>query len=284
MGEEAKQEEVKAETKPEVEKKAEEKKEESKPPSPVVLFVDLHCVGCAKKIERSLMRYRDMAQNQITVKGVVDPQALCMLIQKKTKRRASVLSPMPAAEGEQPTPQLVTSQVSGLTTIELNVNMHWVQSAEADSVTSKVTVTGTMDAQHLVDYVYRRTKKQAQVVPQPEPPADPEPKPEPEKTQEKKEGDINAAEETPKAEEKIEENAEKAPEEENKSEDSNGGTGKDEKVDQSKEDIINVEELKIHEEIRNARMMYYYPPLYHIERIPPPQIFSDENPNACCIS
>ncbi|KAK7856333.1 heavy metal-associated isoprenylated plant protein 9 [Quercus suber] len=32
------------------------------------------------------------------------------------------------------------------------------------------------------------------------------------------------------------------------------------------------------------RMMYYYQPVYVIERIPPPQLFSDENPNACCIS
>lgn len=40
------------------EEKAEEKKEEPKPPSPFVLFVDLHCVGCAKKIERTLLRIR----------------------------------------------------------------------------------------------------------------------------------------------------------------------------------------------------------------------------------
>lgn len=40
------------------EKPAEEKKEEPKPPSPCVLFVDLHCVGCAKKIERSIMKMR----------------------------------------------------------------------------------------------------------------------------------------------------------------------------------------------------------------------------------
>lgn len=40
------------------EKPAEEQKEEPKPPSPFVLFVDLHCVGCAKKIEKSIMRMR----------------------------------------------------------------------------------------------------------------------------------------------------------------------------------------------------------------------------------
>lgn len=51
------QEQAKAETKPE-EKKTEEKKEEPKPPSPFVLFVDLHCVGCAKKIERSILNIK----------------------------------------------------------------------------------------------------------------------------------------------------------------------------------------------------------------------------------
>lgn len=42
------------------EAKPEEKKEEEllKPPPPFVLHVDLHCVGCAKKIARSIMRIR----------------------------------------------------------------------------------------------------------------------------------------------------------------------------------------------------------------------------------
>ena len=43
--------------------KAEEKKEEKteeKPPLPFVLFVDLHCVGCAKKIEKSLSNIRGL--------------------------------------------------------------------------------------------------------------------------------------------------------------------------------------------------------------------------------
>lgn len=45
--------EEKKEEKPPVEEK---KEEEPKPPPPFVLFIDLHCVGCAKKIEKSLMR------------------------------------------------------------------------------------------------------------------------------------------------------------------------------------------------------------------------------------
>lgn len=242
MGEEAKQEQAKAEAKPEEkkeenveekeEKPAEEaKKEEPKPPSPFVLSVDLHCVGCAKKIERSIMKIRgvegvvmDMAQNQVTIKGIVEPQAVCNKIMKKTRRRAKILSPLPENEGE-PMPQVVASQVSGLTTVELDINMHCdacaeqlkkmilkmrgVQTAVTDLSTSKVTVTGTMEANKLVDYVYRRTKKQAKIVPQPEP----EPEPEPAKVEEK------PAEEAKPAEEKKEEQKEEEkPAEEDKKE------------------------------------------------------------------
>lgn len=152
MGEEVRQEQAKAEEKKEEkveekkkEKPAEEVKKEPKPPSPLVLYVNLHCVGCAKKLEKSIMKIRgmfislyqiiiiflvyfiltisnglkfagvegitiDMPQNQLTIKGIVEPQAVCEKIMKKTKRIAKVLSPLPATEGE-PMPEVVTSQV-----------------------------------------------------------------------------------------------------------------------------------------------------------------------------
>nr|XP_023892079.1 heavy metal-associated isoprenylated plant protein 9 isoform X2 [Quercus suber]POF21599.1 heavy metal-associated isoprenylated plant protein 9 [Quercus suber] len=339
MGEEVKQEQAKAEAKPEEKKeeKAEEKKEEEpKPPAPLVLYVDLHCVGCAKKIEKSIMKIRgvegveiDMAKNEVTIKGIVEPQAVCTKIMKKTKRRAKVLSPLPASAGE-------------LKTVELNVNMHCeacaeelkkkilkmrgVQTAVTEFSTGKVVVTGTMDENKLVDYVYRRTKKQARIVPQPVP--------EPEKKEENKEGEKPAAEEAKPEEKKEEEKPpeekkeeEKPPEEAKKEEgnkdgnkgesNENKGGGGEEKKEEAKkegEEIVvinnNIDEegmkrmmyyyrpdideegMKrmmyyyrpdINEE-GMKRMMYYYQPVYVIERIPPPQLFSDENPNACCIS
>lgn len=326
MGEEAKQEQPKVEAKPEAEEKkeekpaeekpteekeekpaeekpAEEKKEEPKPPSPCVLFVDLHCVGCAKKIERSIMKMRgvegvviDMVKNEVTIKGIVEPQAICNTITKKTKRRAKVISPLPAAEGE-PIPEVVNSQVSGPVTVELNVNMHCeacaqqlkrkilqmrgVQTAVTELTTGKVIVTGTMDANKLVDYVYRRTKKQAKIVPQPEP------EPEPEKEQENKEVEKPAAEKA-KPEEKKEE--EKPPEEPKKEESEGASDNNNEKKEEKggeeakkEENMVVVNNI---DEEGLKRMMYYYPyqPLYVIERIPAPQLFSDENPNACCIS
>ncbi|KAJ6340757.1 hypothetical protein OIU77_008499 [Salix suchowensis] len=309
MGEEAKPEQASSEPKPEekkeekVEEKKEEKpaeeakKEEPKPPSPFVLFVDLHCVGCAKKIERSIMKIRgvegvvmDMAQNQVTIKGIVEPQAVCSKIMKKTKRRAKVLSPLPENEG-QPMPQVVVSQVSGLSTVELDINMHCdacaeqlkkiilkmrgVQTAVTDLSTGKVTVTGTMEANKLVDYVYRRTKKIAKIVPQPEP--------EPAKVEKKP-----AEEAKPAKEKKEEEKAEEKPAEEAKKE--GEGTGENPEKNEKKEDegqkeVVENNDIVNTDEENMKRMMHYYgQPLYVIERIPPPQLFSDENPNACCIS
>ncbi|KAL6127312.1 hypothetical protein ACLB2K_075353 [Fragaria x ananassa] len=306
MGEETKPEEAKVEeVKPEekAEEKAEEKKEEKaaqeekkeepKPPAPFVLYVDLHCVGCAKKIERSIMKIRgvegvliDMAKNEVTIKGIVEPQAVCNKIIKRTKRKAKVLSPLPAAEGE-PIPEVVASQVSGLTTVELQVNMHCeacaeqlkekilkmrgVQNAVTDHNSGKVTVTGTMDGDELVDYVYRRTKKQAKIVPQPEP--------EPEK---KEEAAAEKPEEEAKPEEKKEENAEKKEEEkpaEEAKKEEEGGAGGGEKEEHNNDVVQGIPE----EELKRM-MQHYCQPLYVYERIPPPQLFSDENPNACCIS
>ncbi|KAG2301263.1 hypothetical protein Bca4012_059460 [Brassica carinata] len=261
----------------------EEEKQPPPSPPPFILYVDLHCVGCAKKIERSILKIRgveevvmNMTENQVTIKGVLDPQAVCNKIKKKTKRMAKVLSPLPAAEGE-PLPPTINSQVSGLTTVELNVNMHCqacadqlkkkilkmrgVQTTVTEYTTGKVIVTGTMDEEKLVDYVYRRTKKQARIVPQP----DPEPDEKPAAEEEKKEESGGEGPEKP---------AETEGEKEKKEEEEDCG-GEEREV---------TEEMAAAEEEGMKRMMYYYQPLYVIERVPPPQLFSDENPNACCIS
>ncbi|XP_072986167.1 uncharacterized protein [Typha latifolia] len=333
MGE-AKQEEVKAETKPEEEKKeekkekqeekAEEKKEAAKPspPPPVVLSMDLHCVGCAKKIERSILKCRgveevtvDMVQNQITVKGIVEPQALCNRIQKKTMRKVRVLSPLPPAEGDSKPEVAVNSQVSGLATVELRVNMHCeacaqqlqrkilkmrgVQSVETNLSSGKVTVTGTMNGDKIVEYIHRRTGKLASIIPPPP------------KEEEKKEEGEKKGEEKPPEGEKKEEKAEEKKEEEKPPEQQEGNAedGKKEGEDkggseeQKKEgevvvttnNMISEEDMVkkmvywnggiITEEEMARRMMMHWMPVYFVERPPPPpQLFSDENPNACCIS
>lgn len=150
---------------------------------------------------------------------------------------------------------------------------------ETELSSGKVTVTGTMDGEKLVDYVYRRTRKQAKIVPQPEPekPAEEAAKPEEEKPpaaeekkeegggEEKKEGEAAAAADAP------------PPPPEDQKKDGGDAEAKEEEIV-----MINT----INDEQIMQRMMYtsHYQPVYMIERIPAPQLFSDENPNACVIS
>ena len=180
-----------------------------------------------------------------------------------------------------------------------------VQTAVAEFSTRKVTVTGTMDANKLVDYVYKRTKKQAKIVPKPENKEGEKPADEEEAKPKENEGEKAAAEEEAKpeggntaAEEaKPEENEgekaaaeEEAKPEENKKEEEKPTEepkkeegGEESKEETKKEEsgaVVNIDEEGM------KRMMYYREnlPLYMIEHAYAPQLFSDENPNGCSIS
>ncbi|KAJ3678475.1 hypothetical protein LUZ60_002278 [Juncus effusus] len=241
--EEKKEEEKKEEPKAEEEKKEEEKKTEEPPapPPPVILQVDLHCIGCARKIERCILRCKgvegvevEMGKNLVTIKGIVDPEAVCKRIEKKTMRKAKIISPIlppppPAdqADAAAVKPQMVLSQVSDATTIELKVNMHCeacaqqlqrkikkmrgVQNVETNLVAAQVKVTGTMTGEKLVEYIHRRTGKLATIIPPPPPPPPAEEKKEvsdqktEEKAEENKDGDKPAEEGKEKSEEEKKE-------------------------------------------------------------------------------
>lgn len=143
-----------------------------------------------------------------------------------------------------------------------------VESAEPDLKSSQVTVKGVFEPEKLTDYVHKRTGKHATVV-----------KVEPEKKQEEK----------PKEEKKPEEAEKEAKKEE---------SGKDEKPaaatgePPAKAEGEAAEDPKL--ELKKNEFFYYYPhqnlQLYQPQRIVqeyyqdyPPQMFSDENPNACSV-
>lgn len=171
-----------------------------------------------------------------------------------------------------------------------------MQAVETELSSGKVTVTGTLTGDKLVDYICRRTGKLAKVIPPPPPPQPPQ-------EEEKKE---EVAEKKPEEEKPPEEKKEENPAEEKKDEEKSpveaaaaAEEKKDEKAEEAKEDMV-------------KRTMYWYPhvngnyfaeeadyyygrqqwmpvpwmPVYVIDHRPPPppQLFSDENPNACCIS
>ncbi|KAK4256925.1 hypothetical protein QN277_006585 [Acacia crassicarpa] len=258
-----------------------ESKEQTPPPPPdIVLKAYMHCEGCARKVRRSLKGFpgvedviTDCKTHKVVVKGEkADPLKVLERVQRKSHRQVELISPIPKPpaeeekkpeEKEKPKPEEKKEEPQTITVV-LRVHMHCeacaqeikkriqrmkgVESTEPDLKKSEVSVKGVFEAAKLVDYVHKRTGKQVVIVKQ-----------EPE---EKKE----------KTEEKKGEEGEKAKEEEKKEGESQAKEGAE------------TEESKVVELKKNE--YYYYPQRYAMEMYaypPAPQIFSDENPNACSV-
>lgn len=166
----------------------------------VILKVYMHCQACAMKTEKALKGYEgveiviaDLKNNNVTVKGKVDPEKLCKLVEKKLGKKKTELM---YTGGEKKTDQKSSAEKKTddnkqenksekKTTVEIvvmKVQMHCeacarhlkktilkmkgVESAEADFKSQKCTVRGTMDPKDLVDHIHKKARKRAQVIPQ----------------------------------------------------------------------------------------------------------------------
>lgn len=165
-----------------------------------------------------------------------------------------------------------------------------VQSAETELSNSKVTVTGTMEANKLVDYIYQRTRKQAKIFP-PSEPEKPKEEPPAAPTEEAKPAEEAPKDEEKKEEEKPEDNVKAAIEEKKEINGDNNAGGVKKETEKNVEENVQIEGKKEGDEMfynynheDMAKKIVYPPSVYVIHQPPPPQLFSDENPNACCIS
>ncbi|XP_074316530.1 heavy metal-associated isoprenylated plant protein 7-like [Silene latifolia] len=289
------------------EKKDEKDSKEEQPPPPppeIVLRVFMHCEGCARKVRRCLKSFdgvedvtTDCKTQKVVVKGEkADPLKILDRVQKKTHRQVELLSPIPKPPTEEelkkldekdpPKPEEKKEEPKVITVV-LKVHMHCeacsleikrriermkeVEEALPDLKTSQVTVKGTFEPPKLVEYVYKRTGKRATIVNQDPPP-------------EKKEDDKGKDEK----EDKGGDGGEEGKKNEGKGDDNDGdkpgeagGGGGDEKPADGGGDAAFEEGAKM--EFRRNEFQYY-PPRYAMEmHAYPPQIFSDENPNACSV-
>lgn len=308
--EESKTEEEKTEEpKREEETKPEETKDEADvpppPPAEIMLKVFMHCESCARKVRRSLKDFpgvedviTDCKSHMVVVKGEkAEPLKVLERVQKKSHRKVELLSPIPTApeeekvaEEEKAAPEEEKKEEPQIVIVVLKVHMHCeacaeeikkrilkmngVELVETDLKNSEVSVKGVYDPTMLVEYVYKRIGKHAVIM-----------------KEEKVEEEAKAEEE--KKEEKVEEVAE------NKEE----GEGEAKPQEEEKE-AVTVEETNVEEEMK--KYQYYYNPsmdlyaypeigypaypaaYYHAHAYPPPpppapQMFSDENPNACSV-
>lgn len=316
-GGEEKKEEKKAE-----EESKEAKPEPPPPPPEIVLRVFMHCEGCARKVRKSLKGFQgvedvltDCKTHKVVVKGEkADPLKVLERIQKKSHRQVELLSPIPkppaAAAAEEPKKPEEKEAVKAeekkeepqVITVVLKVHMHCeacaqeikrriqkmkgVENAEPDLKNSQVTVKGVFEATKLVEYVSKRTGKRAVIVKvEPEQKAKEEAKPKEDQKEEKKTDDkeVKKVEEGDNKEEKKEEAAAPAKEEAVVA----AAPAKEEAVQNDVDPIVDVKKNEFyyyhhpqnHQLYNNpqrlAHEMFAYPP--------PPQIFSDENPNACSV-
>ncbi|KAI3727067.1 hypothetical protein L1987_66876 [Smallanthus sonchifolius] len=303
------------------EKKAEESKDAPPPPPPeIVLRVFMHCEGCARKVRRCLRGFdgvediqTDCKTHKVVVKGEkADPLKVLERIQKKSHRQVELLSPVPKPpadepkieEKEAPKPEEKKEEPPQVITVVLKVNMHCeacaqeikkrilrmkgVESVEPDLKNSQVTVKGTFEAAQLVDYVHKRTGKKTVIVKQ-----DPEPKKEEDKGKEEKKDGGEKKEEKKGQAAGDGEGKEKEKEKEKEEKKDGGGEG-GAKADGPAGGVDGGDETKVME-LRKNEFYYYHPQNYQLQPVrytaeagygyhpPAPQMFSDENPNACSL-
>ncbi|KAG9150106.1 hypothetical protein Leryth_009694 [Lithospermum erythrorhizon] len=81
-------------------------KKDENVPVPIVLKLDLHCEGCAKKVKRVIRRYEgvhdvktEASNNKLIVNGNVDPIWLRDKVATNTKKKVELVSPQPKKDG-----------------------------------------------------------------------------------------------------------------------------------------------------------------------------------------
>lgn len=163
----------------------------------VVLKLDMHCEGCAKKVKRAVKNFdgvanviTDWGANKVTVTGKVDPAAIRENLEKKTKKKVELVSPQPKKDGggdkkpaekkpdeKKPAEEKKPKQSTVVMKIKLHCDgcMHkirriiskykGVESVEIDGGKELVAVKGTMEAKDLVPYLQVKLKRAIDVVP-----------------------------------------------------------------------------------------------------------------------
>ncbi|TKY52945.1 Heavy metal-associated isoprenylated plant protein 26 [Spatholobus suberectus] len=305
--------EQKEQPKNETEKKPEEggaKKDDG--PAPVVYKLDLHCEGCVKKIKRTARHFEgvetvkaDLSANKVTVTGKMDAEKLRVKLADRTKKKVELVSPPPkkeAAAAEKPPEKKAEEKKPEEnkpkeSTVVLKIKLHCdgciakirriirrfkgVESVNLDGSKDLVTVKGTMDVKEMVPYLKEKMKRNVEVVP-------------PKKDDDKKEKDVGGE----------------------KKEKAEGGGEKKEDGAAAKAEVNKMEytypiappsfwydghfpgqtsyATEVHPGYANNHygepgyVNQGYPvqpplPYYMYQHASPPQMFSDENPNACSI-
>lgn len=264
-----------------------------------------------------------LQDQKVTIKGKLDAKKVYETVKKKSGKRTVLLYPdlkKIAEDAEKNKPEepkkLEAPPPDPEIVVVLKVNMHCgacakqirrsllkmdgVIDVKEDFANSTVTVRGkSIDPGKLCARVKKRSGKHCEIVPPPPPPPAPkeeEKKEEAKPAEEKKEEEAKPAEDANKEEKPAEAAAPAEPEkkeEEKKEEEKKEGGAEEKKEEKAEEKKEEKKEEEKKEEKKEEGAEETKPEVKKYEYIPyrsvpeyyvyPPQLFSDENPNACSI-
>ncbi|KAL1204603.1 Heavy metal-associated isoprenylated plant protein 4 [Cardamine amara subsp. amara] len=269
----------------------EEKKEKGEEIITAVYKVHLHCRKCACDIKKPLLRFQgvhsvdvDVEKNEIKVKGKIEVVKIHKQIEKWSKKKVELISPKPSEVKKTTTTTTTTSVVVEKKTTEvkkdvirttvLKVHIHCAQCdkdlqnkllrnkaihiVKTDRKAQTLTVQGTIESAKLLTYIKKKVHKHAEIISS--------------KTEEEKKKEEE--EKKKKEEEKKKEDEKKKKEDEKKKKE-------EVKVEVTKT-ITQVVEFKEKVKVEGQKDKDGNIP-YFVHYVYAPQLFSDENPNACCI-
>ncbi|KAG6628431.1 heavy metal-associated isoprenylated plant protein 4 [Carya illinoinensis] len=241
-----------------------------------VYRVNLHCQQCARDIKNPLMRTQgvhavgaDFEKGELKVKGAIDPVKMQKRIEKLSKKKVVLISPIVKAKESVTIEKKVKETKEPIvSTTSVKVHMHCdkcgqdlkkkllmhkgIHSVKTDMKAQTLTVGGTIEPDKLLSYLKKKVNKHAEIISSKQA----------EKKEEKKEKDDQKVEGKPK-----EKPTEKA------------GDGKPSSTTESTKIIeVHKEDTKVVEvKAKEADTPYF------IHYVYAPQLFSDENPNACSV-
>ncbi|ONK63739.1 uncharacterized protein A4U43_C07F18410 [Asparagus officinalis] len=234
----------------------ETKKEGGGGPINVVLKVDMHCDGCCDEVRKTLRGVlgvekvtADIESNKLTVIGKVDPIKIRDLVQSKSRKKVELISPQPKKNKDGKKEDAPESKEPSLVTVELKIRLH------CEGCTKKIRKK-IMGIKGVASLSMDPAKDQVTV-----------------------KGIMDVKSLVGTLKEKMKRPVEIIPPKKEKGCD---GKGRDNGGNKKKKE----EEAKGYCEGKKVEYCYggdYICPELYMEMVHAPQLFSDENPNACFI-
>ncbi|KAF9669720.1 hypothetical protein SADUNF_Sadunf14G0136500 [Salix dunnii] len=172
-----------------------EKKVAEKEVITAVYKVNLHCQQCARDIKKPLLTTQgvhsveaDAEKSEVKIKGVIDVIKIHKLLQKLSKKKVELVSPLVDVKEsvrEKKEVKVEAKPAPKLSTHSMKVHLHCdtcekdlckkllkhksIYSVKTDKKAQTITVDGTMEGDKLVAYIRKKVNKNAEIIrPKPE--------------------------------------------------------------------------------------------------------------------